>query len=102
MKIVNDNKNIMLLDEGEYHIPAGMTVKKVGNILKVYKRKSKMLAENEYRCKDCIHNVMGCSVGYWQTKVCEMKPKKPRKDGVMLYKSTRKYDKPCENFKLKT
>lgn len=99
---MNINNDVMLLVEGEYHIPSDMTIKRVGNKLMVYKKKSKTLSENEYRCKDCIHNVSGCSIGYWQTKVCEMKPKKPRKDGVMLYKSTRKYDKPCENFKLKT
>lgn len=92
----------MKLQEGEYLIPDGYSVKQVGRTIQVYKSKRKTLKDGDYRCKDCIHCVEGYSSnsGWYMTKVCEEQPKRMSKDGKrMFYKSAQKYGKPCEHFK---
>ena len=94
----------IVLQEGEYTIPPGYTIKKVGGVIRVYKSASKCLGPNDHRCKDCAHYVEGYSLnsGWYKTKVCELQPKRPSKDGKrMLYKAAKKYGKPCDKFELK-
>ena len=91
------------LQEGEYAIPDGYSIKKVGRTLKVYKSKSTKLAEGEYRCKDCKHYVLGYSSNsaWYETRVCELLFKRMTKEGRPCYKAVNKYGKPCVNFELK-
>ena len=88
----------MTLQEGEYLIPDGYTVKKVGRTLKVYKSKSNRLSEGDYRCKDCKHYVKGFDTisGWYETDVCDMIPKRLTKEGRYAYKAVPKYNLPCE------
>lgn len=93
----------MTLQEGEYLIPDGYSVKKVGNTLQVYKSKRNVLPEGEYRCKDCKHYVKGFSLnsGWYETNVCDMQPKRITKEGRYTYKAAQKYGLPCVKFELK-
>lgn len=90
----------MELKTGEYTVPEGCTVKIKGKIVSVYERKNKTLSPTEYRCKDCKHRVLGKSVGYFDTYVCDLKPKKLKAYKVMRFHAARKYGKPCECFEL--
>ncbi len=105
----------MELKIGEYLIPEGYTVKRIGNTLKVYRKKNRTLGEGEFRCKDCKHYVIGHSnLCYWTTTVCDAKPKvlsdamekkkKNHKDyrHFKLYFAAITYGKPCDMFELKT
>ena len=85
----------MTLQEGEYLIPDGYTVKKVGKTLQVYKSKSRKLPEGVYRCKHCKHYVAGYSPnsGWHETIVCDTVLKRIAKDGRKLYKSANPYGK---------
>ena len=87
------------LKEGEYTIPDDCTAKIVGRTVVVYKRKSKKLAPNEYRCKDCKHRVKGRTFRrqYYDTMVCELKPKE--ENG--LFYCAPLYGKPCKKFEKK-
>lgn len=87
----------------EYTIPEGYVAKIVKGKIIVKRRVgfSPRLKEGEYRCKHCIHFVLG----FWshnpkyryKTYVCD---KKPKKHGDCFY-SCHDYGKPCENFELK-
>lgn len=90
----------MELQIGEYRIPDGCTAKIVGRTIMVYKCQRKTLMPNELRCKDCKHRVLGKSVGYFDTWVCDLKPKKLKADKVMRFHAAPKYGKPCECFEL--
>ena len=94
----------MILQEGEYIIPDGYTLKKVGNTIQVYKSKSRKLPEGVYRCKHCKHYRRGYSLnsGFYETFICDEAFKKIAKDGRHLYKSAHPYTKPCDKFELKT
>lgn len=91
----------MILQEGEYIIPKGYSIKRVGNTITVYKSKANVIPEGEYRCKDCIHYNTGYSLnsGYYPTMICDMQPKRESKDGRQLYKAAKKYGKICCYFK---
>lgn len=93
----------MTLKEGEYMIPDGLSIKKVGRILQVYKSKTNRLSEGEYRCKDCKHYVRGYSSNsaWFETMVCELLYKRSTKEGRPYYKAVNKYAKPCDKFELK-
>ena len=93
----------MKLQEGEYMIPDGLSIKKVGRVLQVYKSKANRLSEDEYRCKDCKHYVSGFSSNsaWYETKVCELLYKRSTKEGRPCYKAVNKYAKPCDKFVLK-
>lgn len=93
----------MKLQEGEYMIPDGLSIRKVGRILKVYKPKDNRLSEGEYRCKDCKHYVRGFSSNsaWYETMVCELILKRTTKEGRPCYKAVNKYKKPCEKFELR-
>lgn len=83
---------------GEYFIPEGCTVKRVGNTIVVYKKAPRGLPPNEVRCRDCIHFGKGHTIRPWYfTDVCFDKPKK--KDGkIEYYFSTTATSKVCEHF----
>lgn len=93
----------MTLQEGEYFIPDGYSVKKVGQTLQVYKSKANRLPKGEYRCKDCKHYVRGFSSNsaWYETMVCELIFKRTTKEGRPCYKAVNKYGKPCDKFELK-
>lgn len=93
----------MELKEGEYFIPDGYTVKRIGCTIHVYKPKPRGLIEGDYRCKDCVHYVEGYTSNsrWYKSLVCQMQPKKQSKDGMVLYKAVSKYGKICDNFRLK-
>lgn len=104
----------MELQIGEYIIPEGCTIKRVGNIIQVYQKKKDRLEMCDFRCKDCKHYVGGhTGLYYWTTMVCDMKPKtlshtmEKRKEQhkdfqyYKLYYSAQKYGKPCEHFEPK-
>lgn len=93
----------MTLQEGEYFIPDGYSVKKVGRTLQVYQSKSNRLPKGEYRCKDCKHYVKGFSSNsaWYETRVCELIFKRTTKEGRPCYKAVNKYGKPCDKFELK-
>lgn len=93
----------MILQEDEYTIPEGYSIKKVGHTITIYKSKTNKLTEEDYRCKDCIHYVQGYSLnsGYYPTIVCDKQPKKDSKDGRTLYKAAKKYGKICTYFEHK-
>ena len=93
----------MKLKEGEYFIPDGYTVKRVGRTIQVYKPRTKGLIEGDYRCKDCVHYVEGytSNIRWYKSIVCDVQLKREAKDGMMLYKGAKKYGKPCDNFELK-
>lgn len=88
----------MELKEGEYVIPEGYTVKRVGRTIQIYKTLKKTLSDGDLRCKDCQYFIRGHSVSYYTTEVCKMKPKK-EKNGVQYYFAANKYNMPCSNFK---
>lgn len=91
----------MYLQEGEYLIPDGYSIKRVGRTIQVYKSKTHLLSENDHRCKDCIHYVDGYSLnsGWFMTKVCDAQIKRESKDGKrMLYHAAKKYGKICYKF----
>ena len=90
----------MTLQEGEYLIPDGYSVKKVGKTLQVYKSKSNRLDKDEYRCKDCKHYVRGYSSNsaWYETMVCDLTLKRTTKEGRQCYKAVNKYAKPCGFF----
>lgn len=91
------------LQEGEYLIPDGYSVKKVGRTLQVHKSKGKRLCDGEYRCKDCKHYVSGYSSNsaWYETMVCELIFKRTTKEGRPCYKAVKKYAMPCEKFERK-
>ena len=93
----------MKLQEGEYMIPDGLSIKKVGRVLQVYRSKANHLSEGEYRCKDCKHYVRGFSSNsaWYETMVCDLLYKRSTKDGRPCYKAVNKYAKPCDKFVLK-
>lgn len=104
----------MELQIGEYLIPDGCTIKRVGNTIQVYQKKKDRLDVDEYRCKDCIHYTDGhAGLYHWTTMICDAKPKKlsvpmeKRKANhkcfqyYKLYFAAQKYGKPCEMFKLR-
>ena len=103
MYYMDNGGTTMTLQEGEYQIPDGYSVKKVGKILQVYKTKAKRLAKDEYRCKDCKHYVSGFSSNsaWYETMVCELMFKRTTKDGRPCYKAVNKYAMPCEKFEHK-
>ena len=94
------------IKEGTYEIPENLRaiVTNSGKTLIVQKRKARSpyLPEGEYRCKDCVHFILGrwsANPKYtYKTRVCEMKPKK--NEGC--YHSCPDYGKPCEHFVLKS
>lgn len=102
------------LQIGEYIIPDGCTIRRVGNTIQVYQKVKKKLDAGDYRCKDCKHYVDGhTGLHYWITKVCDMKPKtlsrlsergkalhKDFKD-FKLYYYTNGYEKPCDKFEAR-
>lgn len=95
------------LQIGEYLIPEGCTIRRVGSTIHVYQKKKGKLDIKDNRCKDCEHYVDGhTGLHYWTTKVCEMKPKTllrlPEKfKDFKLYFGAQKYGKPCDMFELK-
>lgn len=91
------------IEEGEYLIPNGYSVKRVGDKLTVYKSKRNVLKVGEYRCKDCKHYVKGFSTnsGWYETMVCEENPKRITNDGRYTYKAVQKYGMPCYKFEWK-
>ena len=84
-------------------IPDGLSIRKVGKTLQVYKSKSNRLSEGEYRCKDCKHYVKGFSnnSAWYETMICELTYKRTTKEGRTCYKAVNKYAKPCGFFELK-
>ena len=90
----------MKLQEGEYSIPDGCTAKIVGRTIMVYKSKKNTLSPEQLRCKDCKHRVQGKSVGWFDTWVCDVKPKPLKADKVMRFHAAPKYGKPCVNFEI--
>ena len=95
------------LQIGEYFIPDGCTIRRVGNTIQVYQKKKDKLDIKDYRCKDCVHYVDGhTGLHYWTTKVCNMKPKtllrlpEEFKD-FKLYFGAQKYEKPCDKFEAR-
>lgn len=88
------------IKEGSYKVPEGYTAKCVNRVVHVYKTKRSNIPVGEYRCRDCKHYVRGYSC-YWETIVCDMKPKRVTLDGKQLYYSAIKYGKPCKDFVLR-
>ena len=90
----------MILQEGDYKIPQGYSIKRNGNTLIVYKSKRKVLQEGEYRCKDCVHYQKGYSLnsGWYETMICKMLLKRVAKDGRQVHKAVPKYNMPCDKF----
>ena len=104
----------MELQVGEYFIPDGCTIKKIGNTIRVYQKKKDKLDVKDYRCKDCIHYTDGHSgLYYWTTMVCDAKPKvlssamEKRRENhkdfqhFKLYFAAQKYGKPCNLFEAR-
>ena len=94
----------MELKEGIYTIPVGCVVKHHDNIFEVRQSQRKILGEGEYRCKDCIHRKEGYgrNTGFYKTMVCYKQPTdKVNKLGQQCYVVANKYDKICNNFKLR-
>ena len=100
----------MELQVGEYHIPSGCTIKRVGNIIRVYKKRKLRLSDGEYRCNDCKYYVSGhATYSRFTTMICKrkIKPHKPLPDYMRkqfrfdIYYSANQYGKPCDKFELK-
>lgn len=103
------------LQIGEYFIPEGCTLKRIGNTIQVYRKKVKKLKEGDYRCKDCKHYICGHTcLSHWTTMVCELRPKElsqalerrkalnKRFKDYKLYRAAQAYNMPCELFEVKT
>ena len=103
------------LQIGEYFIPDGCTIKRVGNTIHVYQKKKDKHKVEDYRCKDCKHYTSGhAGLYYWTTMVCDMKPKvlsqamEKRKalhkdfQYYKLYYTAQKYGMPCNLFEART
>ena len=90
------------LSEGIYEIPEELTIKILPGArrISVQKKKSKTIAPNDYRCKDCVHQFKGyCTRHRWyKSDVCELKPKRDIPDTFYAAPYNRKA---CEKFKLK-
>lgn len=94
------------LEIGTYSIPADCKATIINGRIEVTKRKRE-LGHTEYRCRDCKHRVKGhpTSNRYWETMVCELRPKAIRSEkpvGHQIYYSAPQYGKTCENFELRT
>lgn len=92
---------IILLTEGEYQIPDGYTIERSGNKFVVRPSHKNVLSEDDHRCRDCVHRVMGYSKnsGYYKTYVCLMQPVcKDKIKGVVRYKAVGEYGKSCSSF----
>ena len=92
---------ITLLTEGEYQIPDDYTVVRSGNRLTVRPSHKNVLGEDDPRCRDCVHRVMGYTKnsGYYKTHVCLMQPVcKDKIKGVVRYKAAGEYGKACSSF----
>lgn len=94
----------MELKIGEYFIPDGCSVIKVGRTIKVYPSMSKK-KEGSDRCRRCIHFAIGnTKYGHAKTWVCDLKPKSVKHtppegyEGQHLYYAAKYYDMPCENY----
>lgn len=90
-----------LLTEGEYEIPDGYTIERSGNRLVVRPSHKNVLSEDDPRCRDCVHRVMGYSKnsGYYETHVCQKQPVCTDKiKGVVRYKAVGEYGKACSDF----
>lgn len=88
----------MELQIGEYFIPNGCTIKRVGQTIHVYKKQSNKLPPSEKRCRDCKFFGKGHTVSlYYLANVCLKNPK--QKEG--FFYSTTPVHKICEKFELK-
>lgn len=96
------------IKEGVYLIPDNLRaiIKDSGKTLIIQKRKriNPHLKEEDYRCKNCIHRVKGyCykNIRWYESFVCEMKPKGEGDFGQKYFYSCSDTGKPCEHFSLK-
>lgn len=86
------------LQIGEYFIPEGCTIKRVGKTILVYKKKSNKLPPSEKRCRNCKFFGKWHTVHlYYLANACLKKPK--QKEGFFF--STFPTHKICEKFELK-
>ena len=92
------------LQPGEYTIPDGYMMEKIGDIYIV--RKSKRVEIHENRCKNCKYfGKARITINAWyESDACLMKPKKvgnKRFQDQKLYYGAKPTGKICDKFELK-
>ena len=90
-----------ILELGEYIIPDGCVVKLAKGRIVVSERVVRGLAPGDYRCRDCVHRILGhCNNSGHSTMVCEKRPKPGGLFGFALFYHAPMYQTPCANFEL--
>ena len=97
------------IEPGFYDIPGGYIVKVFPGAVRfvVKPRTTHKLKPDDYRCKDCVHQVEGYAAmaSYHRTNVCELRPKKlktPSHDRRAIFYAARNLGHICKRFELRT
>ena len=98
----------MTIEPGKYDIPHGYIVKVLpgGRHLWIKPRHKHTLAPDDYRCRDCVHQVKGYTgvTSYRPTKVCELRPKRlktPTRTLQAVFYAAHNLDHICKRFQLR-